>query len=103
VTGLRRFSVRNTRFFSCARPTNSTPSAPGPCWASNSARYSCARSSLRCPAAKSTSGTSPSLQNRWIEATKALLIGSINADDANVAPRWPRRNHTTPFTCCNRG
>jgi len=29
VPGLRRFSVRNTRVFSCARPTKSTPSPHG--------------------------------------------------------------------------
>lgn len=52
---------------------------------------------------KSTSGTCRSRQNRWIAATKSLLIGSIKADDANVAPRWPRKNDTTPFTCCNLG
>ena len=31
--------------------------------------------------------------------TKPLLIGSINADDANGAPRCPRKNWTTPLTC----
>jgi len=58
---------------------------------------------LRCPRAKSTIGTPVSRANRCTEATKPFVIGSINADDANDAPRCPRKNHTTPFTYCNRG
>ena len=44
TVGVATFLGRNTAVFSCARPTNSTPSAPG-----NSARCSWATSSLRRP------------------------------------------------------
>ena len=39
----------------------------------------------------------------WIEATNVLLIGSINADEANRAPRCPTKNPAAPAGYCNRG
>jgi hypothetical protein len=30
---------------------------------------------------------------------EGLLIGSVNADDANGWPRCPRKNPTTPLMC----
>src|SRR5262249_47916847 len=95
VVGLVRFSVRKTGVFSWALPTKSTPSFPG-----NAARYSAARSSLRCPLANASSGTWCCRTNASMLAMKALLIGSMSADEANGCPRWWRRNQTTPCSRC---
>lgn len=40
---------------------------------------------------------------RWIDATKPLEIGSINAPDANGIPRCPLKNPTTPPGYTNLG
>ena len=59
-------------------------------------RYSCATSSLRWPLAKWTRSRSSSATKRCTPATKALVMGSISAEDANWWPRWNRKKLTTP-------
>jgi hypothetical protein len=68
--------VRHTSAFSCARPTNNTPSVPV-----NLARNFWATSSLR--SLPNDTGCSPRAATKpWMAATNALVIGSINAVDA---------------------
>ncbi|HUH72457.1 MAG TPA: hypothetical protein VLZ05_28600 [Mycobacterium sp.] len=66
----RRRSVRNSLVFSCARPTNATPSVPV-----NRARCSWAMSSLRCPLAKSTQASPWSRANRC--TALAVRLGGV--------------------------
>jgi hypothetical protein len=36
-------------------------------------------------------------------ATKALVIGSIRAEEANLFPQWYRKKFATPFSHCSLG
>jgi len=94
VAGLVRFSVRKTRVFSWALPMNTTPSR-----AVNRARCTAITSSFRCLGAKETRGTCSWTAKASIARMKALLIGSINAEEANGCPRWYRKNAATPRSC----
>ncbi|TMG64547.1 MAG: hypothetical protein E6H81_15570 [Chloroflexi bacterium] len=49
-------------------------------------------SGMRCVRAKRSSA-----------AIKALVIGSISAEEANVAPRWARKKCATPSGVCRCG
>ncbi|WP_244949075.1 hypothetical protein [Mycolicibacterium doricum] len=68
--------MRHTSAFSCARPTNNTPSVPA-----NAARNCWATSSLRS-LPKDTNSSPRAAMKPWMSATNALVIGSINAVDA---------------------
>ena len=86
VRGFRRFSVRNTRCFSWALPTKSTPSRPR-----NFAKYSAATASFRAPRSKGTSGIRRAATKRSMARTNAALIGSIRADETKGCPRYLRK------------
>ncbi len=58
---------------------------------------------LALPLAKLTKSTPRSAAKRWTSATNFLVIGSINADDTNRAPRWAIKKLATPCSYCNRG
>jgi len=98
VLGLRRFSVRKTVAFSCALPTNSTPSGAG-----NRARWAAITSSFRWPFSNVISGTWCSATNASIAAMKAWLIGAISTEEANGCPRCLRKNVATPPSYCSAG
>ena len=36
-------------------------------------------------------------------AMKALLMGSMSAEEAKVSPRWKRKKAATPRSVCSRG
>jgi len=57
-------------------------------------------SSLRAPWGKVSSGTLRSAANRTSAAIKALLIGSISAEEAMGWPRcWWKKRSTPPVNC----
>ena len=60
-------------------------------------------SSFRWPFSNVMSGTPCSSTNVWIAATKALLMGSISAEEANGCPRCCRKNVATPLSYCSGG
>jgi hypothetical protein len=41
--------------------------------------------------------------NALIAVTNALVIGAINADEANWCPRWKWKNPAAPRGYCNSG
>ena len=43
------------------------------------------------------------MTNSCTAVTNALVIGAINAEDANVCPRWKWKNAAAPFGYCKRG
>ena len=80
------------RRFSCALPMNSTRSRPV-----NFLRYSAATLSLRWRFSSATMGNFLVSQNCSIRAMNALVIGSINALEANRWPRWNRKKLAAPL------
>jgi hypothetical protein len=69
-------SVRNTAVFSCALPTNTTPSSPLK-WC----RCSAITASFRCPGLNRISGIPWRATNSSSFATKLRVIGLIKAAD----------------------
>ena len=58
---------------------------------------------LGCPFVKVSSGMPCVRAKRSSAAIKALVIGSISAEEANVAPRWARKKCATPSGVCRCG
>src|SRR5512135_218741 len=98
VSGLRRFSVPKTGVFSWALPTKTIPSVP-----EERAWCSLAMSSLRCPLANVIRGICSRSTKHSTAAMKAVLIGSMSAEEARVSPRWKRKNAATPRSVWSRG
>ncbi len=84
--------------FSCALPTNSTPSG-----SVNRAKWAAITSSLRWPFSNGISGTRCSATNASIATMNAWLIGAMSTEDANGCPRCLRKNVATPPSYCKGG